>query len=92
MADPGQDEHLCEKSAINPGRGRKRGDTLDQFKNDDLELRYEESKLEKTRSASPIEVKVISDLDRPVLKLKPNAPDSINASIACMSTLLLTIM
>lgn len=48
--------------------------------------------MEKNRSSSPIEVKVISDLDRPILKLKPGSPDSLNASIACVSTLLLTIM
>jgi hypothetical protein len=48
--------------------------------------------LQKNRSSSPIEVKVVSDLDRPILKLKQNAPDSINASIASLSTLLLTVM
>jgi len=48
--------------------------------------------LEKNRSTSPIEVKVISDLDRPILKLKPSNSDTLNASIACVSTLLLAIM
>lgn len=60
------DNDLFEKTAINPGRGRKRGDTLDDFKNDLLDF---EPKLEHKRSSSPFKLEVTSVLNRPMLKL-----------------------